>query len=177
MWWLFAEILIGLIAILIMVVLFIRGLWQLAHNLAHPKPDKPVIKLEEYEALLHEACDIEHIKWKGLWWRLLKLYWKRLFFILFMLMVPGIGWIILFICAVFWAVNTEKENTAMMREYFERQAREREIRRNKPSARAARAISKGIRKGSWFVIKNTVKYTWKGLWGARRAWIDLKEGR
>jgi hypothetical protein len=172
--WFFAELIVYGLGLLIMIVLFIRGLYQLGHNLAHPKPDPPLaMTLEEYEALLGEASDFEHAKWKGLWWRLLKLYWKRLFFILFMLMVPGIGWIILFICAVFWALNSEQENKAMFDEYFERQAREREIRRNKPSARAARAISKGIRKGIWFGVKTA----WRGLWGARRAWIDLKEGR
>ena len=111
------------IIILGVLVLFVRSLFGLGHKLMHPDPDPPPMKLEEYEALLDEV-QFENIKWRGLGWRLFKTYWKRIFFILFMLMIPPLGWIILFICSVFWAINYEKGMKAMFDEAFARYRRE-----------------------------------------------------
>ena len=64
----------------------------------------------ELEKLLASlgTCPIQK---KGLFWRLLKLYWKKLLFIALMLMLPG-GLIVLFLCAAAWALNWEREMTA-----------------------------------------------------------------
>ena len=59
------------------------------------------------------------VKTKGLVWRLLKVYWKKLSFILLMLILPGGLWI-LGLCAAAWALNWEKEMTAYFDEEFRR---------------------------------------------------------
>jgi hypothetical protein len=72
-------------------------------------------ELEKLLASL-ETCPIQK---KGLVWRLLKLYWKKLLFIALMLLLPG-GLIVLSLCITVWALNWEKEMTA----YFDKSFRQ-----------------------------------------------------
>ena len=63
-----------------------------------------------------ETCPIQK---KGLFWRLLKLYWKKLSFVVLMLILPGGLWI-LGLCAVVWALNWGAEMQAYQEEQYRR---------------------------------------------------------
>jgi hypothetical protein len=52
-------------------------------------------------------------------WRLLKLYWKKISFVLLMLILPG-GLLILSLCAAALVLNWEKEMNAYMEEEYRR---------------------------------------------------------
>ena len=66
------------------------------------------------------------VKTKGLVWRLLKLYWKKLLFIALMLLLPG-GLIVLFLCVTVWALNWEKEMTAYLDATFRKWKKDNEV--------------------------------------------------
>jgi len=70
----------------------------------------------EYEELL---CENWQVQAKGLFWRLFKLYWKKVSFVLLMLFLPGGLWV-LSLCAAVWALNWEKEMTAYFDEKYRR---------------------------------------------------------
>jgi hypothetical protein len=70
----------------------------------------------EYEELLFTNWEVQA---KGLFWRLLKLYWKRASFVLLMLILPG-GLLILSLCAAAWALNWEKEMNAYTDQEYRR---------------------------------------------------------
>ena len=74
------------------------------------------LKPGEYQKLLVEDWDVQT---KGLFWRLLKLYWKNALFIALMLILPG-GLLILGLCAAAWILNWEKEMNAYMEEEYRR---------------------------------------------------------
>ena len=74
------------------------------------------LKPGEYQKLLVENWDVQT---KGLFRRLLKLYWKKATFILLMLILPG-GLLILGLCAAVWVLNWEKEMNAYMEEEYRR---------------------------------------------------------
>jgi hypothetical protein len=74
------------------------------------------LKAGEYQKLLFENWEVQT---KGLFWRLLKLYWKRISFVLLMLILPG-GLLILGLCAAVWVLNWEKEMNAYMEEEYRR---------------------------------------------------------
>ena len=74
------------------------------------------LKAGEYQKLLFENWEVQT---KGLFWRLLKLYWKRISFVLLMLILPG-GLLILVLCAAAWALNWEKEMHAYMEQEYRR---------------------------------------------------------
>lgn len=111
--------LIGLLVLsVVWVVLFVFEISRRIRRQYIQAAAKPLLEpgmtLEKYE---HEAFDwIDDlgtgkfkIQWKGLWWRMLKLYWKRILFILFCLAVPVIGWV----CLAVWALNWSNGMTAM----------------------------------------------------------------
>ncbi len=77
----------------------------------------------EYEDLL---CENWEVQTKGLIWRLLKLYWKKLSFILLMLILPGGLWI-LGLCAAAWALNWGKELNAYMDATYKKWKEEHDI--------------------------------------------------
>jgi hypothetical protein len=52
-------------------------------------------------------------------WRLFKLYWKKLSFVVLMLILPGGLWI-LGLCAVVWALNWGAEMQAYQEEQYRR---------------------------------------------------------
>jgi len=79
-------------------------------------------ELEKLLASL-ETCPIQK---KGLVWRLLKLYWKKLLFIALMLVLPG-GLLVLFLCITVWALNWEREMTAYMDETYKTWKEEHDI--------------------------------------------------
>jgi hypothetical protein len=79
-------------------------------------------EMEELLASLG-TCPIQK---KGLFWRLFKLYWKKLLFIALMLVLPG-GLIVLFLCATAWALNWEHEMTAYMDATYKKWKEEHDI--------------------------------------------------
>jgi hypothetical protein len=74
------------------------------------------LKPGEYQKLLVEDWDVQT---KGLFQRLLKLYWKKATFIALMLILPG-GLLILGLCTTAWVFNWEKEMNAYMEEEYRR---------------------------------------------------------
>jgi len=72
----------------------------------------------EFEELLTSlgTCPIQK---KGLSWRLFKLYWKKLSFIVLMLILPGGLWI-LGLCAAVWVLNWGREMQAYQEEQHRR---------------------------------------------------------
>ena len=74
------------------------------------------LKPGEYEKLLFEDWEVRP---KGLFRRLLKLYWKKASFVLLMLILPG-GLLILALCAASWALNWEKEMNAYVEQDYRR---------------------------------------------------------
>ena len=70
----------------------------------------------ELEELYFENWEVQT---KGLFWRLLKLYWKRLSFIVLMLILPGGLWI-LGLCAAVWLLNWGEEMQAYQEEKYRR---------------------------------------------------------
>ena len=50
------------------------------------------------------------VQWKGLWWRLLKLYWWRVLLIAFLAICAPF---VLVVLAAIWALNWEKEIKAL----------------------------------------------------------------
>ena len=70
-----------------------------------------------------ETCPIQK---KGLVWRLLKLYWKKLLFIALMLVLPG-GLIVLLLCVTAWALNWEQEMTAYMDATYKKWKEEHDV--------------------------------------------------
>ena len=79
-------------------------------------------EMEELLASL-KTCPIQE---KGLFWRLLKLYWKKLLFTALMLILPG-GLLVLFLCVTVWALNWEQEMTAYMDETYKKCKEEHDI--------------------------------------------------
>jgi len=79
-------------------------------------------EMEELLASL-QTCPIQK---KGLFRRLLKLYWKKLLFIALMLVLPG-GLIVLLLCATAWALNWEHEMTAYMDETYKKWKEEHDL--------------------------------------------------
>jgi len=79
-------------------------------------------EMEELLASLG-TCPIQK---RGLFWRLLKLYWKKLLFIALMLVLPG-GLIVLFVCAFFWALNWEQEMTAYFDATFRKWKKDNDV--------------------------------------------------
>jgi len=79
-------------------------------------------EMEELLASLG-TCPIQK---RGLFWRLLKLYWKKLLFIALMLVLPG-GLIVLFVCACFWALNWEQEMTAYFDATFRKWKKDNDV--------------------------------------------------
>jgi hypothetical protein len=76
------------------------------------------MKPGELEKLLasFKTCPVQK---KGLAWRLLKLYRKKLLFIALLLLLPG-GLIVLFFCLTAWKLNWEQEMTAYMDETYKK---------------------------------------------------------
>ena len=79
----------------------------------------------EMEKLLASlgTCPIQK---KGLFWRLFKLYWKKLLFVALMSVLPG-GLIVLFLCVTVWALNWGHEMTAYMDETYKKWKEEHDI--------------------------------------------------
>ena len=74
------------------------------------------MQLSEYEDLLFTNWEVQR---KGLFRRLLKLYWKRASFVLLTLILPG-GLLVLALCAAAWALNWEKEMNACIDQEYRR---------------------------------------------------------
>ena len=74
------------------------------------------MQLNEYEELLFTNWEVNR---KGLFRRLLKLYWKRASFVLLMLILPG-GLLVLGLCAAAWSLNWAKEMNADTDEEYRR---------------------------------------------------------
>ena len=74
------------------------------------------LKPGEYEQLLVGDWEVQT---EGLFGRLLKLYWKRVSFVLLTLIVPG-GILVLALCAIAWVINWTKEMQAYMEEEYRR---------------------------------------------------------
>jgi hypothetical protein len=175
--WYACAVICFFIAFIILVVLFCGFVRR---RFRRPKREPvPPLKPGEYEELLAslDRCPIQK---KGLAARLLKVYWRRLLFILLMLCIPVVGWMILAIVAAVWLLNWGNEVQA----YIEQQPDTQKFlaaMRGEPvpdDHLAARAVwwgTKKTAKAGWWLTRKAAKGTW---WltrkGAGGAYLDLR---